>query len=176
MQLPDSILGKGAVAQLQDRVKAPVLTIGSDRFTRAHLAAMSCFNFIAASHLSHILTNQLQVKDTKDLFQRISPLSLALPGLGVFSLATLGAAFEHKLGKTLTEYIDHHRAEEDKVVTFSTIKHQSMDSKADKRAKKDEKQRKRNRRAATHEHRVERHIKRHAKTNGNGNVVNGAKG
>jgi hypothetical protein len=172
MQLPDHILGKGAVQALQERVKAPVLVIGTDRFTRAHLAGVACFNFIAASHLSNILTNQLKVKDTNDLFRNVAPSALALPGLGVFSLATLGAVFEVKLGKTLTDYVDHHRAENEAVVTFDTIKAHNQDSKAERKAKKDERKRKRTRRAIAHEHRVQRFVERHPKTRGNG-VTNG---
>jgi hypothetical protein len=162
MHLPDHILGKGAVAAIQARIKAPVLTIGSDRFTRAHLASINCFNFLAAATLSNIVTNQLKVKDTRDLFQRVTPDALALPGLGVISLATLGAAFEQKLGKTLEDYIDHHRAENESVRTFHTIKAHHSDSKAEAQAKRDEKKRKRGRQAQAHELRVERFVKRHA--------------
>jgi hypothetical protein len=169
MQLPDHILGKNAVTTLQERVKASVLTIGADRFTRSHLATVACFNFNAATTLTNILTNELKVKDTKDLFLNFPPIALALPGLGVISLATLGAAFESKLGKTLTEYIDHHRAENEKVVTFGSIKAHNADSKAEKTAKKEEKKRMRTRRAIAHEHRVDRFVKRHPKTRGNGN-------
>lgn len=165
MQLPDQILGRGAVEAIQAKIKAPVLTIGADRFTRAQLAGINCFNFAAATILSNIFTAQLKVKDTKDLFLNISPNDLALPGLGVISLATLGAAFETKLGKTLTDYIDHHRAEEDSVVTFHTIKaHHIQDSKGERRAKSDERSRKRGRRAKAHEHRVRRYVERHPKT------------
>lgn len=169
MHLPDNILGKGTVATLQERIKAPVLTIGSDKFSRSQLAGVACFNFVAAAMLSNIVNNQLKVKDTGDLFRRIPPSALALPGLGTISLATLGAAFEAKLNKDLTDYIDHHRAEGEAVVTFNTVKAHNADSKAEREAKKEEKKRKRTRRAIAHEHRVERFVTRQAKTKGNGN-------
>jgi hypothetical protein len=172
MQLPDHILGKGAVVALQERIKQPVLTIGSDKFTRAHLASINCFNFAAAAQLSNILTNHLKVQNVRDLFLNYSPRRLALPGLGVISLATLGAAFEQKLGKTLTDYIDHHRAENEKTVTFSTLKHNSPDSQGERRTKRDEKARKGRRSRQAHELRVQRHIERHPKTrNGNGQAA-----
>ena len=166
MHLPDHILGKGAVEAIQERIKAPVLTIGSDKFTRAHLASINCFNFLAAATLSNIVTNELKVKDTRDLFNNVKPTSLALPGLGVISLATLGAAFEQKLGKTLSDYVDHHRADNEKVTTFSTIKHNSADAKAERRMKKDTRARKRGRSAKAHSLRVDRFVKRHTKTRG----------
>jgi hypothetical protein len=171
MHLPDQILGKGAVEAIQARIKAPVLTIGSDRFTRAQLAGINCFNFAAAATLSNIVNAHLKVKDTNDLFKNVSPNALALPGLGVISLATLGAAFETKLGKTLSNYIDHHRAENDSVVTFNTIKAHSHDVQAERQVKKDAKSRRRGRNAKAHEHRVERFVSRHPKTRGNGSTV-----
>jgi len=163
MHLPDNILGKGTVTALQARITAPVLTIGADTFSRRQLASLNCFNFVAAAMLSNIVTNNLKVKDTADLFRRISPSALALPGLGAISLATLGAAFESKLKKTLTDYIDHHRGENENVVTFSTIKAHNADSKAEKQAKKDENKRKRSRARKAHELRVDRFMSRPAK-------------
>ena len=156
MHLPDSILGSNTVKKIQERISAPVLTIGSDRFTRAHLAKLNCFNFLAAATLSNIVTNHLKVQNTRDLFQRIPPSALCLPGLGSISLATLGACFEVKLGKTLTDYIDHHRAENQATVTFGTMKSQHGDSKAEKRAKKEENKKKRARGRKAHELRVDR--------------------
>lgn len=162
MHLPDYILGKGTVETLQQRIKSAVLTIGNDKFTRAHLARNSCFNFLAAATLSNIVNHELQVKDTRDLFLNVSPQALALPGLGAISLATLGCAFEEKLGKTLEDYINHHRADETPIVTFHTMKHNSADAKADAKMRKQQKARKHGRNAQAHEHRVTRHLTRHA--------------
>lgn len=164
MHLPDHILGVGAVKAIQERIKAPVLTIGTDRFTRAHLASISCFNFLAASTLSNIVTKALKVENTRDLFYNVPPGRLALPGLGTISLATLGAAFEHKLGKTLSDYIDHHRAENEKVVTFDSIKRHSSDTKAEKRTKESARHRRHGRNAAAHELRTNRFLQRKAGT------------
>lgn len=159
MHLPDHILGKGTVETLQERINAPVLVIGSDRFTRAHLAATSCFNFNAASNLTRIIAT-LKVENTRDLYHRIPPRALALPGLGSIALAVLGAALEHKLDKNLSDYIDKHRAEQEAIVTFTTMKNNTADSKADRKAKKDEKTRSRNRGRQAHEIRVGRHMHR----------------
>ena len=73
MQLSDQILGKGAVATIKERIQAPVLVIGSDKFTRRHLASLECYNFLAASMLSNILTNHLKVKNVSDLFHNFAP-------------------------------------------------------------------------------------------------------
>ena len=96
MNLSTSILGTTAVAQLKQHAGAPLLQIGSDRFTRHDLAGVDCFNFTAARNLGHILTNGLAVKNLRDVYDRIPPHRLALPGLGVIALAVLGAAFEAK--------------------------------------------------------------------------------
>src|SRR5262245_37526443 len=116
MHLSDRILGKQAVRTLEERHKAAVLTIGSDTFTRSQLARVACFNYTAAAHLSNILA-RLNVKNSKDVYQNINPGALALPGLGVISLATLGAAFEAKGVGNLDEYVNHHLAEGQHVVT-----------------------------------------------------------
>jgi hypothetical protein len=49
--LSNAILGKSVVDQLAARHVAPVLIIGSDIFTRAHLAKIQCWNFHAAARL-----------------------------------------------------------------------------------------------------------------------------
>lgn len=170
MHLPDHILGKGTVEKLRERVKAPILVIGSDHFTRAHLAGIDCFNFLAAAQLSNIIAT-LKVENTRDLFNRIPPRALALPGLGVISLATLGAAFEHKLGKTLSNYIDYHLAENEAVRTFSTIKHNSADAKAERKVNREAKARKHGRNNQAARLRADRYISRHPKTRGIAPVV-----
>lgn len=164
MELAAQILGTGTVEKMQERIKKPILTIGEDRFTRRHLAVIDCFNFLAAATLSNIVAT-LKVNNTSDLYKRIPPSALALPGLGVISLATLGAAFEHKLGKTLTDYINHHRDDRNsKVVTFHTMKHNAVDVKLDRKAAKEEKVRKHARSNRAHQTRTDRFVARHPKT------------
>lgn len=96
MNLSTSILGITAVEALKKHAGTPLLQIGSDRFTRHDLAGVDCFNFTAARNLGHILQQKFQVKNLRDVYERIPPHHLALPGLGVIALAVLGAAFEAK--------------------------------------------------------------------------------
>ena len=96
MDLSASILGKSVVAYLTERQAAAVLRIGRDVFTRSSLSSVACFNFLAAANLSKILNAELQVKDTRFVYEHIHPDRVALPRLGAVSLAVLGAAFEIK--------------------------------------------------------------------------------
>src|SRR5262245_19598097 len=163
MDLSARVLGKSTATQLQERVVLPILRIGSDQFTRADLAAVECFNFMAAANLSKILNHELTVKNTKDVFENLNPFALALPRLGVISLAVLGAAFEKKgLGgeHPLETWIrQHHDPETDgarDLITFDTIKaRQPVDTEA-----KDRAMRKHARRNQAHELRVGRHKRR----------------
>jgi hypothetical protein len=125
MDFSDRVLGKNVAAVLVERVSAPVLRIGKDAFTRRELAAVSCFNFLAAQRLSKLL-DDFSVRNTKDVFERIPPSSLALPTLGAISLAVLGAAFEarglggpHPLESWMTR---HAKNAQHPLQTFSTIK------------------------------------------------------
>ncbi len=128
MDLSTRVIGSTVAKHLQGRVTAPVLTIGRDTFTRGALAAVTCFNFTAAQNLSTLLRT-LDVRDTRDLFDRIAPSALALPGLGAVSLATLGAAFEAKgIGgdRPLLAWVLRHQPKEQRseadVVLFTTMK------------------------------------------------------
>jgi hypothetical protein len=78
--LSSEILGKTVVDQLTKRQSDAVLIIGADSFTRPQLSKIGCFNFQAAARLTHLLTSELKVKNTKDLFHKIPPQHLALPG------------------------------------------------------------------------------------------------
>ena len=158
MDLSTAILGKSIVEHLRAREAAAVLTIGSDRFTRHQLSKIGCFNFAAAARLTHLLTHELKLKNTRDLFYNVGPQHLALPGLGAISLATLGAAFEVlKLG-TLADYVGRHTDKGMTIVTFHTMKHNVLDALAEKQERKARKQRKDRRQRAAHEIRVERHV------------------
>jgi len=155
-----AILGKHIVAQLQARESAPVLIIGEDKFTRAQLSKIGCFNFTAAARLTHLLTTELKVKNTRDLFLNLAPQHLALPGLGAISLATLGPAFEFKNLGPLADYIARHTAKGQTVVTFTTMKIHAVDAEATRKEKQALKTRRAQRGRAAHEHRVARHIAR----------------
>ena len=131
MNLSTTLLGTTAVRALQQTATRPVLQIGSDRLTRADLAEVECFNFLAAGHLTHVLHTQLRVKNLKDVYENIAPTQLALPTIGVVSLAVLGAAFEAKgLGgeDPLENWARKHALPgrkgkgEPHLTTFSTIK------------------------------------------------------
>lgn len=96
MDLSPTVLGSGIVDKLKARRSAAILQIGRDVYTRSALAGVECFNFQAAMTLSAILNRELQVKDTRDVFERVPPAELALPRIGAIAIAVLGAAFEAK--------------------------------------------------------------------------------
>lgn len=122
MDLSNAVLGRSVVAYLVERRDSVVLKIGSDVFNRATLSGVACFHFVAAANLSKVLNAELRVKNTRDVFDNISPERLVLPRLGSVSLAVLGAAFESKGigGATpLENWFHKHR---DKTVTFHALK------------------------------------------------------
>jgi uncharacterized protein YbaP (TraB family) len=127
MDLSSSVLGQTAATHLKEQHSHVLLKIGSDGFTRRDLSRVSCYNFVAARNLSQLLNQELTVKNTRDVFDRISPFALALPRLGVIALAVLGAAFEAKrIGgeRPLEAWMKHHAERDDKrpIVTFDSVK------------------------------------------------------
>lgn len=164
MQLSSAVLGAGAVKRLEGIGAESVVTIGSDRLTRQQLAKVGCFNFVAAKNLSHLLRD-LGVKDLRDLYDRIAPVDLVLPHLGVISLAVLGAAFEAKgIGgsKPLENWV---RTHSEKLRTFDSLKHaQAREQAAAKAEKKAAVRRKAARQRQAHETRVERFVARSERT------------
>lgn len=122
MDFSNAVLGSSVVKYLRERRDATVLQIGKDRFDRATLAGVACFHFVAAANLSKVLNAELRVRDTRDVFDNVSPERLVLPRLGAVSLAVLGAAFEARgLGgsEPLTTWFRKHR---DSTVTFHALK------------------------------------------------------
>jgi hypothetical protein len=126
MDLTPEILGTGVVKRLHERETEAVLWIGKDKLTRGELAAVGCFNFVAALSVAKILDRELQVKDLQDLYDHVAPSALALPRLGVISLAVLGAAFETKGIGGKEPLLAYCRRHQNKVVTFDTLKHQAL--------------------------------------------------
>jgi hypothetical protein len=160
MNLEASILGSTAVKHLQESAASPVLQVGTDRLTRSQLAAVECYNFHAARLLTHILHDALKVPNLQWVYDKLPPAALAVPRMGVVSLAVLGAAFEAKgIGGSypLASYVQKHR-NGDKVVTFETLKHRDQVQQAQER--KATKRRKAQRRDQAHKIRVERFTKR----------------
>lgn len=166
MRLSASFLGATAVKQLEAAYGEHILVIGSDRFTRRQLAAVGCFNFLAAKNLTK-LTADLGIRNLQDLFDRLPPATLAVPHLGVICMAVLSAAFEIKkiggadpLGNWAKT---HSRDEHSALVTFYTLKHREL---AQLQAEKQEKKRrKRARQAAAHTLRVDRFTERQSAAN-----------
>lgn len=161
MDLSSVILGSAVVNTLKDRQKSAVLTIGKDTFTRAELAHVDCFNYMAAANLSAILLRELRVKDTAEVFNLVSPHDLALPRLGAISLAVLGAAFEAKgLGGNapLENWMRRHLHEDAKLTTFGALKHRDEAEHA--RERKQKRERKAARRNQAHRIRVDRFTER----------------
>lgn len=138
MDLSPSVLGSGIVARLNERRTAWVLKIGRDGFTRSQLAGVECFNFQAAATLSAVLNKELNVKDTRDVFERIPPAELALPRLGAIAIAVLGAAFEAKgIGgdAPLVAWVRKHASGPDvKVHTFVSLKIHDAKERAEARS------------------------------------------
>lgn len=165
MNLSTSILGSTAVKQLQATTTAWVLEVGSDRLTRGELAGVGCYNFVAAKNL----TTQLKASGAKslaDLYARLPPTALALPHLGVISLAVLGAAFEAKgIGgdAPLEAWAKKHYVRQagavERLVTFHTLKARELAELAKERTAK--KARTRARRDHAHDLRVTRFTARH---------------
>ena len=127
MDYAPEFLGRYIAAKLTTRNRAAVLTIGRDHFTRADLAHVECFHFLAAQRLTRAL-EELGAKSVRDVFDRLSPLDLALPQVGAISLAVLGAAFEArrltpKGASPLAAWVTKHTdPEHPKHVTFHTVK------------------------------------------------------
>jgi|SRR5215471_7493735 len=133
MDYSDAVLGSHAARKLREKNGAPVLRIGRDHFTRADLASAECFNFLAAQTLSSVLTAELKVKDTRDLFDNVAPADLALPRIGVIALAVLGAAFERRgLGgdAPLESWAKKHLARDAHLVAFASIKNTAQPRRA----------------------------------------------
>lgn len=166
MQLSARVLGVSTVQQLTARAADAVLTIGADRFRRRDLSAAGCFNFIAARHLTAAIAAIGDVRSTRDLFQRIPPEALVVPGVGAISLAVLGAAFECKgVGgiAPLEAWMTRHRAVGARAfVTFDTLKAQEKKREAGEgRAAKQRRERTHARRNTAQSLRVARFTTRH---------------
>jgi hypothetical protein len=137
VNLSTAILGKSAVDRLTAAASS-VLVIGKDQLTRADLAQVGCYNFTAARILSAVLHDELQVDSLRQVYDQIDPQALALPRLGVISLAVLGAAFEARgIGGSnpLESYVRKHaaarangaggKAQARELTTFDTFKRQA---------------------------------------------------
>jgi len=160
VNLAASILGSTAVEKLKLTRSTPVLEVGSDKLTRGQLARVECYNFLAARNLSAILA-ELGVRNLRQVYDEIPPSALALPHMGVVSLAVLGAAFEAKGigGATpLESYVLKHARDgnnkQAQIVTFYTLKHREQAEVAKER--KEKRRRKSQRRDQAQQLRVER--------------------
>jgi len=105
MDLSNAVLGHYHATQLQRRIATPVLQVGKDTFTRSQLAGVDCFNYLACAFLTAALA-PLKVKDTADVFEHVSPEMLALPRVGVVSLAVLGRGVSSQ-GPRRRHAVDH---------------------------------------------------------------------
>jgi len=126
MDLSSKVLGLSVVTQLQNRIATPILTIGADKFTRGDFSRADCFNFTAVLNIERVC-KELRVKNTRDLFNRVSPLAFAVPRFGAISMAALGAVFElkgvggeHPLEAWWAKHSEHGA---DDIRTFHTLKH-----------------------------------------------------
>lgn len=163
MNLSTSILGTTAVEQLQKTARAAVVEFGSDKLTRADLARVGCYNFMAAKNLSARVNAAVTVKSLKQLYDEVPWTALALPRVGTVSLAVLGACFEAKgIGgeEPLEAYVKKHNEPDQALVTWTTLKHHEEQEQA--QARKAAKKRKAQRRDQAHKIRTERFEARQA--------------
>jgi hypothetical protein len=165
MDLSPRVLGRDAATKIAARAGAPLLKLGSDVFYRRDLAAVGCFNFMAAATLSRLAAD-LGVRNTRHLFEHTPPSELAIPHLGAVALAVLGAAFEARgLGgdHPLETWVTRHRAEGAReFVTFDTLKHQAAAREiGERKAARARKARKAGRRDKAQRLRGDRYIQRH---------------
>lgn len=162
MNLSASILGTSTVEQLKKTYASAVFEAGSDKLTRADFARVGCYNYLAARMISKVLKAELpEIKNLRQLFNEVPPSALALPHVGVISLAVLGAAFEARGigGDTpLENYVRKHARNdssgEPHITTFYTIKKHEQDERSQER--KEKRRRKKQRRDKAHAIRVER--------------------
>lgn len=155
------VLGAHIADRFQKRTREVILKIGRDGFDRVTLARVECFNFTAAATLSAILNSELQVTDTRDVYERIHPKQLVLPRIGAVAFAVLGAAFEAKgLGGAtpLASWYRKHIKAADRV-TFAALKSRDAHEHAAERHALVE--RTARRRSKAHRIRVDRHLARH---------------
>lgn len=159
MDFSTSVLGTYTARKLRERNEGVVLQIGRDRFTRADLAHVDCFNFQAAATLSAVLNRALKVSDTKEVFETIPPSVIALPRIGHIAIAVLGAVFEIKgLGghSPLESWVKRHAGKDGTVLTFDSIKRHEIDADAARAERRARKSRKATRRDKAHATRVDR--------------------
>jgi hypothetical protein len=97
----------------------PILIIGKDKWNRMDLADMSVTQLRAARIVTD-LAKHYRAKDTKDLYSKLSPASLASNnGVGLHSLFVLWRAFESHNLNPLNWYWS---GREGSIVTFTSIK------------------------------------------------------
>lgn len=136
MDYSDLVLGRTTTKTLRERSVSTLLTIGKDRFTRSDLAKVDCWNFHAAANLSALLNQELKVKNTKDVFDNVAPSALAIPRLGLISLAVLGSAFE-ALGiggpAPLEAWVRLHLQKDENLTTFHNLKKREAEAHAAER-------------------------------------------
>lgn len=158
MNWSTSFLGATIAEKMQERSATPILRIGNDTFRRADFARLECYNFMAVINLSnHLAKSDIQVKNTRELYDKISPRDLALPGVGAFSLAVLGAAFQAKgIGgaRPLDSWDKKHHPNGEGGVTWHTYKARAAHEDATER--KQLAKRKHSRKNQAQEIRVER--------------------
>lgn len=157
----DRFIGSSVTDTLQKRVTTPLVSIGNDHFFRTQFATLGFFADRAASNLSkQIAEHYPHIKNTKELYERVSPNDLTLPGLGAFTIAALGPIYQlKKIGgeKPLDAWaLKHRKGNGDALVSFNALKHRSVDMKAEAQERKQKKQRRQKRRDRAHETRVDR--------------------
>src|SRR5262245_60510447 len=152
MNLSTTVLGSYTVKQLQARTSEVILIARSDHLSRRDLAAVGCYNFQAARNLTAVL-HVVGVKSLRDVFDNHPPTDLALPHMGVITLAVLGAAFEvagigggDPLGNYVKKHLQRNGTVRERMVTFHRLKQRELEER--RQEKKEARRRKKHMQAA----------------------------
>jgi len=166
MDLFAPLLGKHTTDVLQSRPSQVFLTIGRDTFTKGQFNRIECLTYDQQHALEKALKD-LAATSVQDVFDRITPAQLAdYKGVGPFSFAVLGGAFQIMKVGTLKAWRAKHRDPDAKKkdITVASMKARSRDAQADKAERKQRKDRKGRRRDKAQQLRTERLARRTGQT------------
>ena len=115
-----------------DRLQKPVLMIGKDYWSIQELATRLHVTHVGSARILHAFCEKHKFKDTKDLYDKTSPYTLASePGLGITTLYVLWQVFRAKGLNPERWY-----AKETKGAVRTFVTYKKREQQADKRTKK----------------------------------------
>jgi hypothetical protein len=141
---------------IREFTEQPVLTIGSDTWSRHDLAAMGVVQTKACSILGSI-AKKLGVRSLKEMFEHTSPYTFAEHPAGVTTMYVFFAAcYDRDLDASKW----YQAGEKGAITSFVTLKHRELKARAEQR--KEQRQRERRTRRAKHERAVRPILERSA--------------